>query len=91
MERRKNVTDLLNCCGTFVCHKERHHLVTVAAGKELKNVQEEIQNIEVTGFGTDEKLLHVQRSHDVLVHSIFMTELSVLRSDTALNVVHKVE
>ena len=91
MERRKSVIDLLNCCGTYVYHTNRHSLVTVAASKELEDVEEEIQNIEVTRVDICRMIIHIQRSNDVLVHCKLMTELSVLRADTALDVIDKVE
>ena len=75
----------------FVEQRSRNSLVTVATREELKNVQEEIENIEVTGFETHATNVHVQRGNNILVHSVLMAELSILRADAALNVVHKVE
>ena len=75
----------------FVEQGSGNSLVTVATQEELENVEEEIQNIEVTRFDKNENSVHVQRSNDILVHSVFMAELSVLRTDTTLNIIHKVE
>ena len=75
----------------FVEQGSGNSLVTVATREELENVEEEIQNIEVTRFDKNENSVHVQRSNDILVHSVFMAELSVLRTDTTLNIIHKVE